>query len=63
MLHNNESSMLFVDKNDKSRVVNYDLEAGAISDEFKLHEKYGGKGVDMLVNEFRNAQNTASQLF
>ena len=55
MLHNNESSMLFVDKNDKSRVVNYDLEAGQISDEFKLHEKYGGKGVDMLVNEFRNA--------
>lgn len=28
MLHNNESSMLFIDKNDKNRVVSYDLEAG-----------------------------------
>lgn len=28
MLHNNESSMLFIDKNDKNRVVSYDLESG-----------------------------------
>ena len=28
MLHNNESSMLFIDKNDKNRVINYDLESG-----------------------------------
>jgi len=26
MLHNNESSMLFIDKNDKNRVISYDLE-------------------------------------
>lgn len=28
MLHNQESSMLFIDKNDKNRLVNYDLESG-----------------------------------
>ena len=28
MLHNNESSMLFIDKNNKNRVINYDLESG-----------------------------------
>ena len=28
MLHNNESSMLFVDKHDKNKVINFDLHAG-----------------------------------
>ena len=63
MLHNNESSLLFIDKNDSNRVVSYDLEAGAISDEFKLRSKLGEQGAQMIVNEFKNASNTASQIF
>lgn len=63
MLHNQESSMLFIDKNDKNRLVNYDLESGKIADEFNLKEKLGENGASMIVNEFKNASNTASQLF
>ena len=44
MLHNNESSMLFIDKNDRNRVVNYDLESGQIADEFRTHNKFGKEG-------------------
>ena len=55
MLHNNESSMLFIDKNDKNRVVNYDLESGKIADEFRTHSKFGESGISMIVNEFKNA--------
>lgn len=63
MLHNNESSMLFIDKNNKNRVINYDLESGQIADEFNMENKLGAKGIGMIVNEFKNASNTASQLF
>lgn len=45
MLHNNESSMLFIDKNDRNRVVNYDLESGQIADEFRTHSKFGDQGI------------------
>lgn len=55
MLHNNESSMLFIDKNDKNRVVSYDLESGQIADEFNLRGKLGDTGCSMIVNEFKNA--------
>ena len=55
MLHNNESSMLFIDKNDKNRVFNYDLESGKIADEFRTHSKFGEGGISMIVNEFKNA--------
>lgn len=44
MLHNNESSMIFIDKNDSNRVISYDLEAGAIADEFNLRSKLGDQG-------------------
>ena len=60
MLHNNESSMLFIDKNDRNRIVNFDLEAGQIADEFDLSAKLGDNGASMIVNEFKNASNTAS---
>mmetsp|Transcript_1642 Transcript_1642/g.2272 ORF Transcript_1642/g.2272 Transcript_1642/m.2272 type:complete len:80 (-) Transcript_1642:788-1027(-) len=60
MLHNNESSMLFIDKNNKNRVVNFDLEAGAIADEYNLESKLGESGAKMIVNEFKNASNTPS---
>ena len=63
MLHNNESNMIFIDKNDGNRVVNYDLEAGKIADEYNLRSKLGDKGAQMIVNEFKNASNTASQVF
>lgn len=63
MLHNNESSMMFIDKNDKNRIVNFDLEAGRISDEINLSSRLGETGAKMIVNEFKNASNTASQLF
>ncbi len=44
MLHNNESSMIFIDKNDSNRVISYDLEAGSIADEFNLRSKLGDQG-------------------
>ena len=60
MLHNNESSMLFIDKNNKNRVVNYDLESGQVADEYNMQDKLGARGIEMIVNEFKNASNTAS---
>ena len=60
MLHNQESSMLFIDKNDPNRVVNYDLEKGQVADEYNLRGKLGDAGTTRIVNEFKNAQNTAS---
>ena len=60
MLHNNESSMLFIDKNNRNRVINFDLEAGAIADEYNLESKLGESGARQIVNEFKNASNTAS---
>ena len=60
MLHNNESSMMFIDKNDRNRIVNFDLEAGRIADEINLKTKLGDAGAKMIVNEFKNSSNTAS---
>lgn len=63
MLHNNESSMLFIDKHNRNRVINFDLEAGAIADEYNLESKLGESGAKQIINEFKNASNTASQVF
>jgi hypothetical protein len=34
LLHNNECSMLFIDKNDKNRLINFDLETGKVVEEY-----------------------------
>ena len=39
LLHNNESSMLFIDKLDKNRLINFDLEAGKVVEEFNTEGK------------------------
>ena len=62
-LHNNESSMLFLDSKDKNRVINYDLEKGQIADEYHTKEALGDLGLDQVVNEAKNGQATAAQLF
>lgn len=59
LLHNNESSMLFIDKRDKNRMVNYDLESGKVVEEFDVTGKCND-GVKMVTNEFKNAQSTAA---
>ena len=33
MLHSNESSLMFIDKNDRNRLINFDLEKGQISED------------------------------
>jgi len=53
-LHNNESSMLFVDSKNNNRLINYDLEKGQIADEFHTEEALGDMGVDQVVNELKN---------
>ena len=45
-LHNNESSMLFLDSKNPNRVINYDLEKGQIADEFNTEDTLGDLGVD-----------------
>lgn len=62
MLHNNESSLLFVDKNNRNCVVNFDLEKGKVVEKYDTSEKCN-TGIKQLVNEHKNAQNTAAQLF
>ena len=62
-LHNNESSMLFLDSKNPNRVINYDLEKGQIADEFNTEDTLGDLGVDQVVNELKNGQTTASRLF
>ena len=62
LLHNNESSMLFIDKMDKNRLINFDLEAGKVVEEFNTQGQTD-QGIKMITNEFKNAQNTAAQLF
>lgn len=59
LLHNNESSMLFIDKHDKNRLVNFDLEAGKVVEEFDTTGKCND-GIKMVTNEFKNSQNTAA---
>jgi site-specific recombinase XerD len=59
LLHNNEGSMLFVDKNNKNRLVNFDLEAGKVVEEYHTTEETGD-GVKCITNEFKNSQNTAA---
>lgn len=58
MLHNNEASMLLVDQKNKSRVLNFDLEKGAIVDEFQVKDP-----VVQMTHEFKNAQTDAGSLF
>ena len=53
-LHNNESSMLFLDSKDPNRVINYDLEKGQIADEYHTKEALGELGLDQVVNEAKN---------
>ena len=62
-LHNNESSMLFLDSKNNNRVISYDLEKGQIADEFHTEEALGELGVDQVVNEMKNGQTTASRVF
>ena len=59
-LHNNESSLLFLDSKDKNRVINYDLEKGQIADEYHTKEALGDLGLDQIVNEAKNGQTTAA---
>lgn len=54
LLHNNESSMLFVDKFDKNRLINFDLEHGKVVDEYDVTGKCN-QGIKMITNEFKNA--------
>ena len=62
LLYNNESSLLFIDKNDANHLINFDLEKGVVSDEIRTTTKLGSEGISMMVNEFKNAQHTPSQL-
>ena len=62
LLHNNESSMLFMDKFDRNCLVNYDLETGKIVETYDL-QGHCNEGVKMITNEAKNAQSTPSQLF
>ena len=39
MLHNNESSMLFIDKHDRNCVVNFDLEKGKVVEKYDTSDK------------------------
>ena len=55
LLHNNESSILFVDKNDRNRLVNFDLEKGQIADDMHLGDELGELGISQVVNEYKNA--------
>lgn len=62
LLHNNESSMLFMDKFDTNCLVNYDLETGKVVETFDLKGQCN-EGIKMVTNEAKNAQSTPSQLF
>ena len=62
-LHNGESSLLFLDGKNKNRVINYDLEKGQIADEYHTKDALGDLGLDQVVNEAKNGQTTAAQLF
>jgi hypothetical protein len=46
--------MLFVDKKDKNRLVNFDLEAGKVVEEYDTTGKCN-QGIKMVTNEFKNA--------
>lgn len=46
LLHNNESNLMFVDKNDRNRLLNFDLEKGQITEDFHLKQNLGDLGID-----------------
>ena len=54
LLHNNESSMMFIDKHDKNRLINFDLEAGKVVEEFDTTGKCND-GIKIVTNEFKNS--------
>ena len=58
MLHNNENNLLFVDGAQRNKVMNFDLERGAIVDEYRMEKDV--PNVLQLTNEFKNSQATAS---
>ena len=39
VFHNNENCILFSDKNQPNRIVNYDLEYGKVVNQFKLEDE------------------------
>jgi len=51
--------MLFIDKMDKNRLINFDLEAGKVVEEFNTQGQTD-QGIKMITNEFKNSQNTAA---
>jgi len=58
LMHNNESGMMFVDKNNTNRVINYDLEKGVVVDEILTNSGLEGLSVSQLANEHKNGQQT-----
>jgi hypothetical protein len=54
---------MFIDKNDKNRLINFDLEKGQVSEDFHFKKQLGENGIEGIVNEYKNAQNTESRVF
>lgn len=52
IMHNNESNLMFIDKQNHSKVINYDLEVGKVVEEFDCSGVAGG--VDKISAEIKN---------
>lgn len=57
-LHNNEQSLLCIDKNDPTRIINFDLGAGKIVEEYDVGSK-GNMRVEAITGNSKNAGVTA----
>ena len=51
LMHNNESNFMFIDKNDSSKVVNFDLEKGQVVEEYQVPV---AGGINQLTSERKN---------
>ena len=60
ILHSDEKTLLCIDENNPDQVVCVDLEAGKVSDSFRVSK---GQSLCQIVNEFKNAQCTPNSTF
>lgn len=53
-LHNNESQMLFTDKNDTSQIFNFDMEKGKIVEQFRADKDSAIAKLRHITNKIKN---------
>ena len=63
MLHQNESQLIFTDKNDPSQIFNFDMEKGKIIEQFTADKSIDTNRLRHLCNKWKNGQSSTESTF